>query len=242
MKTLVAFGDSWVYGDELLDPTVPDLKWCTDPRNDNYRQSNGFPGLIAKHFGWSLENHASNGQSLQSMIWTFQWWVDTNPDFSESVVLVGLTHPSRHSWWFSDRVRQPWDPAWYRYLHSLWLESANGRDYNGWYDFHRFWRAKATDDEWTRKNYQTAVYFFSGFCHQHEIPLIMFNVFEDMPDIPNSSVINGKSGLFNLLRDTSPPTKNPDGVWGESHPNKDGHRIIAEYLINHIKPCKLARC
>jgi len=240
MKRLVAFGDSWVYGDELMDPSIPDLRWCTDPRNDEYRLSQGFPGLVAQHHGWRLENHGSNGQSLQSMIWTFEWWLDTNPDPGESVVMVGLTHPSRTSWWYSQRTRQAWDPPWYRYLHSLWLESANGSDYRGWYDFHKFWRAQATDDDWIRKNYQTAVYFFSGVCHRLGIPLVMFNVFEDMPEIPYSPVLNGQHGLFRLLDDTAPPRPNPAGFWGESHPNAQGHRVIADYLIYHIESCKLA--
>lgn len=238
IKNLIAFGDSWVYGDELIDPTIPDLQWCTDPRNDQYRLSHGFPGLVANHHGWNLHNHGSNGQSLQSMIWTFEWWLD-NCDTQDCVVLVGLTHPIRTSWWFSERVRQPWDPPWYRYLHSVWLESNNGKDYGKWFDFHKFWRTNAVDDGWIRKHYQTAVYFFLGACHRIGVPLVMFNVFEDMPAIPNTPVINGQSGLFKLLRDTQPGKQRPDGVWGESHPNEEGHQIIADYLINHINSCKI---
>lgn len=234
MTTLAAFGDSWVYGDELMDPTIADLQWCTDPRNDNYRLSHGFAGLTASHYRWNLENHGSNGQSLQSMMWTFDWWLDTKPDLSDSVVLVGLTHPGRHSWWHAERAQQPWDPPWYRYLHSVWLESDRGNEYGAWHDFHKFWRANATEDLWVHRNYQTAVYFFSGICDRLGLPLVMFNVFDDMPDIPHSPVVNGQSGLFRLLRDTAPPRQHPDGFWAKSHPNKEGHRVISEMLISEM--------
>lgn len=236
MKTrLIAFGDSWTWGDELRDPQYPDLEWVSEPRNTPYRLSHGFAGLVAKHFSLQLENHASNGQSLQSMIWTFEWWLDNNIQVDDSLVLIGLTHPDRTSWWYPQRQLTPDDPAWYRYLHSIWLESESGAAYKGWHDFHKFWRVNSMNAELSRKNYQTAVYFFAGTCERLHIPYVMFNIFGNMPIVPFDPTINKGTGLMDQLNAQAPDRR----FWAQQHPNESGHKAIADLLISHIESCKL---
>ena len=51
-KKIIGFGDSWMYGDELLDPELAkqfdDAHTCWS-QNDDYRLSNNFLGLLGKH-------------------------------------------------------------------------------------------------------------------------------------------------------------------------------------------------
>jgi hypothetical protein len=58
-KKIVGFGDSWMYGDELLDPELqrrdPDAHPCCY-QNDTYRDSHNFLGLVAQHYGVPMEN------------------------------------------------------------------------------------------------------------------------------------------------------------------------------------------
>lgn len=234
LSRLIAFGDSWTWGDELRDPTITNLEWCSDDRNTAYRLSRGFPGLVANHYGLELENHGSNGQSLQSMTWTFEWWLDNTDRIDDCVILFGLTHPERTSWWWPERQLQTNDPPWYQYLHSIWLESSRGADYRDFYDMHRVWRARCADDAWARRNYQSAVYLFSGTCARLGIPAVLFNIFAGMPSIPHSPVINANTGMIKHLADTFPGRPGPNGVWGESHPNERGHEVIAKILIDHL--------
>ena len=71
---LAVFGDSWTWGDELVDPKYPERD-CCDEGNDQYRLSHCFSGLIAEHYGWEYENYGHPGASLQSTVWTFLWWL-----------------------------------------------------------------------------------------------------------------------------------------------------------------------
>lgn len=243
MKTrLIAFGDSWTWGDELRDPAIPDLQWVSEDRNTPYRLANSFPGLVASHYGLSLENHGSNGQSLQSMIWTFSWWLEQTERTDDCVILIGLTNPDRTSWWWPERQLQSHDPPWYRYLHGLWLESGNGPQYKQLYDMHKIWRSYCTGDEWVQRNYQQAVHFFAGTCARLGIPCVLFNIFAGMPKMKDNPAINSGIGMIQYLNNTYPSGREENGIWGESHPNEQGHRIVADLLISHIDSCKLLGC
>ena len=52
-KKIVGFGDSWMYGDELLDPELlkinPTAHTCFD-QNTTYREHNCFLGLLGQHY------------------------------------------------------------------------------------------------------------------------------------------------------------------------------------------------
>ena len=93
IKRIIAFGDSWTFGDELMDPQFdgwPDGGMLDHyDENKQYRLSHCYAGLVANHYGVELHNMAFPGSSLESMRWTLQWliWVDLSaelPTFSFS--------------------------------------------------------------------------------------------------------------------------------------------------------------
>ena len=66
MKTLLAFGCSWTYGDELRDPVLKPWQACSIEENDNYRNSNCFGGLIAQHYNMQFVNMATQVAVLKA--------------------------------------------------------------------------------------------------------------------------------------------------------------------------------
>ena len=97
-KKIVGFGDSWMFGDELLDPELqrrdPDAHPCLH-ENNTYRDSHNFLGLVAQHYGVPMENFGIAGGSMQSSMWTFLWWLDHEPEPEKCLILIGHTDSDR---------------------------------------------------------------------------------------------------------------------------------------------------
>jgi hypothetical protein len=74
IRKIVGFGDSWMFGDELLDPKLaaqdPDAHCCW-VQNTHYRESHCFLGLLGQHYDWPTENFGIPGGSLDSTQWTY---------------------------------------------------------------------------------------------------------------------------------------------------------------------------
>ena len=125
ITSIAAFGDSWIYGDELLDPTLVDHPQAHPCMNENvaYRERHCFAGLLGQHYGVPVENFGIPGGSLQSTIWTFLWWLERQPNPENCLVLVGLTDSDRFSYYDPNFVSFPGNPPWNRFVHSSWIES-----------------------------------------------------------------------------------------------------------------------
>lgn len=228
ISTVVAFGCSMTWGSELRDPTMANLTADEDPRNNSYRLANSFPGIIASHYNLALENLAGPSHSVQSMIWNFEWWLDNIGQPENCLLLFGLTEPRRITWW--DEHRSSGREPWHHYIQSNWLENPDsGPTYDRWYDLHKTWRAASSEALHT-KQYQSAVYLFSGTCERLKIPYVQINMFSDMPKIPFSTVVNGHNGLEVCLKGDKTNVKH----LLNGHPDEKGHKIIANYLIEHI--------
>ena len=78
-QKIVGFGDSWMYGDELMDPEYaaqhPEGHY-SDEQNFSYRLRHCFLGQLGEHYDVPTENFGIPGGSLGSTMWTFQWWLD----------------------------------------------------------------------------------------------------------------------------------------------------------------------
>jgi hypothetical protein len=228
IQRLVAFGDSWTYGDELIQPNRPDIQLASDPKNNDYRLRHCFAGQVARHYGWQLENLGTCGQSLQSMIWCFESWLDQNANgYNDALIVVGLTHSSRISWWDADP-----SPRTGLHRHSTVLEATPATSI--WHNIQRNWRTYSACDDLYRKQYQTAVYLFSGHCARLNIPCVMLNVFGDVPDIPHNPVDNPGQDLMGMVVDPGKGPPKSNETWAQNHPNSNGHSIIAQWIIQHI--------
>lgn len=208
---LVAFGDSWTYGDELV--ASKDL--------ESYRLSHSFPGLVAQHYDLIVENHGKPGASLQSMIWDFQSWISQGKNLNSSICLFGLTQPMRTSWY---------NNASGQYEHSIRLFNQPVK--NDFYELNKLWATNSACTWLYAKQYETAVYLFAGLCQRFSIPSIQFNIFPNRYPILRNPVIDPDQSMKEKL--LSLQETNKQQLMLEHHPNELGHGYIAQYLIEHI--------
>jgi len=246
IKNLVSFGCSWTYGDELIDPALEGKVESFHWENDSYRESHSYPGLVAKHYGWTHEDIAWNGASLQSMLWNFNYWLDhsTPEHIAESIVLIGLTDESRMSWYntnFKESRRTEQHEA-HRYVHSVWIN--NDFDIKGeeermqhWRELHKLHYTLCDDQDWRNTNFNTIIRAFDGMAARHNLPMIQFKVLTKQHKLKVPTLLEGSSALEILvIRDK--PRRDPLFKSGQ-HPNEKGHEVLADYLIGKINAAKL---
>jgi len=231
IKKLAVFGDSWAYGDELIDPTL-ETQECCSHLNTNYRLNHSFGGLLAKELGVPYENYGHPGGSLQSTIWTFLWFLE-NTDWSDTVCVVGLTGPDRQSWFNPEHKHEgDDDPQWNKLIHSTWVNFGSDVVPKVWQDFGKQYLTLSHDDQLSLYNYQQAVYFFDGIAKTKNIPLVQFNLYDPGTVISGCDTLlwpeqNMKDGLLNR-----PDAKQIHAP--QRHPNEIGHQIISKKLLSEV--------
>jgi len=220
IKRVVAFGDSWIHGDGLIDQSD------SSKESWQYREDNCLVGQLGKLLGIpfraSIINKGLSGGSLQSTQWEFAHWAQSENNFSDTLVLIGLTESSRQSWWRSNH-----NEANYMHNHHVFPG-------HGWEDFVKFYQLNSNDPGLWKMNYWLAVEFFSNWCQVNRVPLAMFNVF---PAPCNSSHVIQPSwnmrGHLDMLEHTVGNVTAPC-----KHPNQKGYKLLAEYLFTHLKETK----
>ena len=238
-KKIVGFGDSWMYGDELLDPEY--LKQnsnahSTDIDNKNYRESNCFLGLLGDHYGVPTENFGIPGGSLQSSIWTFLWWYENEKDFdlSECLVLVGHTDSDRASFYNPDHVVCSDDPPWNRFVHSSWVEYGFMGISEQMREMAKMYTVLTDSPKMRRLNYMQTVLFFDGVASSHELKLYQFHIMPREVELDLSSVIWDGEDTVTWFRD-HPGNQKRELIKEVGHPNEIGHEMIKNRLISSIE-------
>lgn len=217
MKTLIAFGCSFTYGDELLDPCLFGKEKVCSLQNEHYRLANSYPGLVAAHYGFDLLNTAFPGASLESMRWTLDWLINKSEyNIDDCILLVGHTQAHRQSWYDPDRIDQKL--SWNHHAHGSWLKEP-GDDIE-WYKLQQLWLKKSYAREWEEYNLRQTVQLFENVKLKYNIPVIQFKVFNNEPAAD--------------VLDFTFETIAGDNLAKNGHPNETGHRLFAKHLINYI--------
>ena len=217
------FGDSWAWGDELVDPELVDGQPWQD-QNRPYRERHCYAGVLGKRLACAVENLAWPGSSLQSMIWTYLWWLENEIlDLDRCLVLVGLTEPSRHSWYNPRHVSYADDPPWNRFMHGLWVRDSGADIDPEWRQLWRLHTAITACDELDRLNYLQALHFFSP---DRGHPRLIFNTYPARSDAQVPGLVPGN------CRDVV--TDEPGLLAPNGHPNAQGHLRIADYLATYL--------
>lgn len=233
LQKIVGFGDSWVWGDELLDPSLIDHPQAHPVLMENtpYREGHCFLGLLGKRYHVAVENFGWPGGSLQSTIWTYLWWIEheTVP-LDQCLVVVGLTDGNRHSFYNPAHVSYANDPPWNRFQHSSWVHSGASSVDREWVDMVKRYMILTDCTELIKLNYLQAAYFFDGQAKRHA-HLVQFNTMRPECDLDLSTLLWPSSGLqmdFRNMPDREMYLKEM------GHPNECGHRVIADRLISEI--------
>ena len=247
ISKIVGFGDSWMYGDELLDPAlqqvIPQIDFCSH-LNDAYRNSQCFLGLLGQHYGVPVQNFGIPGGSLQSEIWTLLWWLQQEPHPQECLVLVGHTNPARMSWY--DRKHQSFDndPPWNKFVHTAWTDAMDHVVSPAWKDLNKKFIVMATGPEFEQLNWMQTVMLFDGIAARQGIAMLQFQIsplmFTPMLHIPTVIWPDRNLKTWFLHRPENAPGRRE--LWHPNqHPNEQGHRLIRDMLIPEIDRAILQR-
>jgi hypothetical protein len=233
---IVAFGDSWIWGDELLDPALANHPQAHPVlmENTKYRESHCFLGLLGAHYGVPTENFGWPGGSDQSAMWCYLWWLEHEPNPEQCLILVGHTDANRTSFYNPNHVSYANDPPWNRFVHSSWVHAGNSANTAEWQDMVKRYTVLSDCAELHQLTFKQSVLFFHGqsqnnvlqFC---TIPPCM-NFQCDTLLWPDRSIGKflfehpDRSTLFAPMR----------------HPNEKGHAVIRDHLITEIDRVILA--
>jgi len=236
IKKIVCFGCSWTFGSELISPdlTVTDLnqaEYATE--NQEYRRKHAYPGLVADAFNLDLVDLSFPGSSLESMRWNFLWWCKQNACLADSLLLFGLTDAIRQSWYNPTHRKFIGDPLWNNHVHSAWLTQKNNNIEQYWYDLQKLWLSASCDRKWAEHNFTQAITLFDYARVQHKLPVIQVNM------LPNSYASSVPSLLypnlsFKEILTQQQKTLDQTLFAPGGHPNENGHKLIANILIEHI--------
>jgi hypothetical protein len=236
-KKIVGFGDSWMWGDELLDPSLGNTPSTnlTSPHNTSYREQNCFLGLLGQHYRIPTQNFGHPGGSLQSAIWSYLWWLEHEQlAINECLVLIALTEPSRFSLYNAEENNHFDNPPWNQFVHSTWIRSNSTVYREPWPTTVKNLVALSHCDKLCQLNFDQTVYFFEGQSALHK-NILQFNCTNNNKSTnPVSSLIFPDWSLAKLLK------HNPDGrvlFAPNYHPNEQGHQLISHHLINYIDSC-----
>lgn len=238
-KKIVGFGDSWMWGDELLDPALIDHPHAHPVlvENTEYRESHCFLGLLGQHYGVATENFGIAGGSLQSTIWNYLWWAEHEPAPRDCLVLVALTTANRQSFYNPGHRSYDNDPPWNRYVHSAWVHWGASRISEDWVDMVKKHMVLTDCEKLFDLNYKQTVLFFDGQI-QDTAGVLQFNSMSPQTPVQRSSLLWPDLGLQDMF------SRLPDRQYllaPGGHPNVAGHDWIAKLLIPEIDRAILAR-
>lgn len=218
---LVAFGDSFVYGDELVDPKFLDQRkiptWQS--LNTPYRETHSFPGLIANHFNLKHQNKGIPGGSLVSTRWEFIKWLQNDPNIDSTIVLIGLTDEARTSWW--NRHHQTLNRPFVHTTWASWVE-----DHPPWNMMVRYHWDLSDCDEFREMQLLESTTLFDSVAQAQDIQLLMFPIFA------NKTIELDSYWDFCLNQEVPRDGKHR---FGRRHPNEAGHQFLADKFISYIQ-------
>jgi hypothetical protein len=217
IDTLIAFGCSFTYGDELLDPNIKPGEPCNSRHNDDYRNSHCYAGIVAEHFGLDFVNTAFPGGSLESIRYAL-YWAEKNYNLENTVLLAGITQAHRMSYFDQDLSGIPWN----KHRHSTWLK---GDTITEWGKLNQSWYKLCFCNEWEKFNLYQTVKTFEGA----NASTVLLPVFKNEPDFESKCKAD-----FVLEKELDKNHCAPNG-----HPNESGHQKIAIRLIEYINSAKL---
>lgn len=236
-EKLVGFGDSWMWGDELLDPLLHDHpdRHPVLIQNTPYRESRCFLGRLAQHYDLVSENFGIAGGSLQSTVWTYLWWLrhETVP-LDRCLILVALTDANRHSFYNPGHVTYSNDAPWHRFIHSAWIHSGHSDAGLEWTNMVKSHMVLTDCDESQNLAFDQTVLFFEGQRCMTGAGMLQFNsVARKTSRTPVSSLLWNGLALSQIVTD-------PAHLAAMGHPNEKGHERIRDALISEIDHAILA--
>jgi hypothetical protein len=237
IKKIVGFGDSWMYGDELLDPELKrqrsDAHTCW-VENVQYREQHAFLGLLGQHYGVPTENFGIPGGSLDSTQWTYLWWLDHEPNPEQCLALIFLTESNRASFYNPNHVHYSNDPPWNKFVHSTWVHFGSSVIGPEFTDMIKRYLVLTECAELWDLRYHQAVLFFDGQRSRSGIPTLMFNTMPPVRNIPDINSLVWPNFSWTMHFREHPDNQDRGLIMPGGHPNERGHELIRDMLIPEL--------
>jgi hypothetical protein len=235
-KKIVGFGDSWMYGDELLDPTVN--QHYSHPDNDHYRNSNCFLGRLGCHYQVPTENHGVSGGSLQSTVWKFIQWLNREPDPDQALILIALTESDRFSY-----INPTASLEKYQMVHSTWIEADDVSVPPEFKTLIKQQTVLTTCDTGSALNYQQTVLLFDGVAARNNLKLLQFHVASPNMQLSNiPTLLDPTRSLTQWFVHDIQPIHDRKYIHLDGHPNELGSELVKDRLISLIDSCTMYEC
>jgi len=235
-KKIVGFGDSWMFGDELLDPELvkesPDAHSCW-VQNNSYRERHCFLGLLGEHYNLPVENFGIPGGSLQSTIWTYLHWIEQESNPQDCIVIVFLTEPDRYTFFNPDAQLNNNSNPWDYYVHTTWIKHSSSVVPGQFVDLGKRYIALTHCKQQTKLNYLQAALFFDGQQARIGMPLLQFHTTNPESPIRISTIPWPNHNWLSYFRNL-PSTQKRKLIFPGGHPNEQGHIIIRDLLIPEV--------
>ena len=240
-KKIVGFGDSWMYGDELMDPEYVALHpegHYSDDQNFPYRLKQCFLGQLGEHYGVPIENFGVPGGSLTSTMWTFQWWMDHEElPLEDCLVLIGLTNADRITHYNPRHKHYSKDPEWNKFVHSTWVNFGSSVVPDDFATMMKYQMTLTDCPALSKLNFHQAVLFFDGIAARNNINLLQFNIMPAAREIPNVPTLAWPGFSWTMWFRDHPGNQQRELICKDGHPNEIGHSLIRDRLIAHIDSC-----
>lgn len=240
-KKIVGFGDSWMYGDELMDPEYvakhPDGHY-SDDQNTEYRLNHCFLGQLGKHYNVPIENFGVPGGSLTSTMWTFQWWLDHEElPLEDCLILIGLTNADRITHYNPRHKHYSKDPEWNKFVHSTWVNFGSSVVPDDFATMMKYQMTLTDCPALSKLNFQQAVLFFDGIAARNNLNMVQFNIMPAVREIPNVPTFPWPGFSWTMWFRDHPGNQQRELICKDGHPNEIGHSLIRDHLIVHIDSC-----
>ena len=240
-QKIVGFGDSWIYGDELMDPSYQAINpngHYSDDQNTDYRLKNCFLGQLGTHYNVPTENFGIPGGSLDSAMWTFQWWLDheTVP-LDQCLILIGLTNSDRISHYNPKHQHYSNDPPCNKFVHSTWVNFGSSVVPDDFATMIKYQMTLTNCRALNQLNYQQAVLFFDGIAARNNLNLLQFNIMPAERPVANTPTLAWPDFAWTLWFRDHPGNQRRELICAHGHPNEIGHSLIRDRLITHIDLC-----
>lgn len=133
---IVAFGDSWVWGDELSDDNV------------EKRESVNITGLIRNHYNIETLNFSVNGGSLDEILFQLMIYFESDLYNPNDLILIGLTSPVRYFHYNNILKSGLRFPSWDYNSFKNWGDKklTNQEDYKTWWNLNLKYNINGNND------------------------------------------------------------------------------------------------
>jgi hypothetical protein len=242
-KTLIAYGDSWTFGAELVEPDydVDKLGYPKDATEIKFRKDNVLPTVLSNKLGFdNCINYGVCGGSNDGIFdkisnLVYGEYVCKNRSTENLFILIGFTEPIRRDFYVEDTIT----PFTLSHNYNTIFD-----EIDGFKKFYEFYVTNLMIKKEYINRYLQEIIYIENLLNNHKIKFLMFQGFYG--DVRKDSI-----GVTNLLEFVNDKTfygiktdetfksfldkKNDTSLFAPCfHPSAQGHHLFAEELYNHI--------